>query len=112
MTEKQTEGVSILIAAFTREEAGKAVLKALKEAKKQRHVYFDAAAVITQDTDGDVHYSETDDMTAGKGASWGAVVGGVIGILGGPLGVVGAAGAGGLDRAWRHTVMPDFLMTV
>lgn len=96
MSEKQTAGVGILIAAFTKEKAGKAVLKALKEAKKEKQVYFDAAAVVTQDADGDVHYSETDDMTTGRGASWGAAVGGVIGILGGPLGVVGAAGAGAL----------------
>jgi uncharacterized membrane protein len=52
--------------------------------------------VITQDEDGDVHYSETDDMTTGTGAGWGALVGGVIGILGGPLGIVSAADAGAL----------------
>lgn len=93
---EQVASVGIMVAAFTQEKAGKAALKAMKKAKKDSIVYFDAAAVLTQDADGDVHYSETDDMTTGKGASWGALVGGVIGILGGPLGVVGAAGAGAL----------------
>ena len=96
MSVQQTEGIGLLVAAFTQEEAGKAVLKAMKKAKKEKKIYFDAAAVITQDADGDVHYSETDDMATGKGAKWGALVGGVIGILGGPLGIVGAAGAGAL----------------
>ncbi|NHZ71779.1 MAG: DUF1269 domain-containing protein [Aquificales bacterium] len=96
MSVQQTEGIGLLVAAFTQEEAGKAVLKAMKKAKKEKKIYFDAAAVITQDTDGDVHYSETDDMTTGTGAGWGAMVGGVIGILGGPLGIVAAAGAGAL----------------
>jgi len=94
--QEQVAGVGILVMAFTQEEAGKAALKAMKKAKKDKQIYFAEAAVITQDADGDVHYSETGDMTTGKGAGWGALVGGVIGILGGPLGVVGAAGVGAL----------------
>jgi uncharacterized membrane protein len=93
---EQVAGVGLMVAAFTQEKAGKAALKAMKQAKKDRKIYFDAAAVITQDADGDVHYSETDDMSTGKGASWGAVVGGVLGVLGGPVGIVAAAGAGAL----------------
>jgi uncharacterized membrane protein len=93
---EQVAGVGLMVAAFTQEKAGKAALKAMKQAKKDRKIYFDAAAVITQDADGDVHYSETDDMSTGKGAKWGALVGGVLGVLGGPAGVVAAAGAGAL----------------
>ena len=94
MSMEQTPGVALLVAAFTQEKAGKAVLKAMEEAKKEKRIYFDAAAVVTQDSDGKVHYNETDDMATSKGASWGAVVGSVIGIFGGPMGVVGGAGAG------------------
>lgn len=94
MNTGQTAGVALLVAAFTQEKAGKAVLTAMEKAKKEKQIYFDAAAVITQDTNGKVHYNETDDMATSKGASWGALVGGLIGILGGPAGVVGGAGAG------------------
>ena len=97
-TEKQevVSGVGMLVAAFTSEEAGEEALKALKQAKKQRQIYFEDAAVIRQDADGGVHYHETGDMTAGKGAGIGALVGGVIGILGGPVGIAVGAGAGAL----------------
>ncbi len=94
MNEQQTLGVGLFIAAFPQENAGKVVLKAMKDAQKEKRVFFDAAAVITQDEDGKIHYSETDDMKTGEGAGWGAVVGGVIGILGGPLGIAAGAGVG------------------
>lgn len=93
---QQVEGVGFLVAAFTDVNGGENALKSLKEAKKQKQLYFDDAAVIRQDEDGDVHYRETGDMTTGKGAGVGALVGGVIGILGGPTGIVIGAGAGAL----------------
>ena len=89
-------GVGIMVAAFTSEDAGEETLKALKNARSQRQVYFEDAAVIRQDADGDVHYHETGDVTGGKGAGIGAIVGGVIGILGGPAGIAIGAGAGAL----------------
>ena len=93
---QEVVGVGFLVAAFTDVNGGESALKALKEAKKQKQLYFDDAAVIRQDEDGDVHYRETGDMTTGKGAGIGALVGGVIGILGGPVGIVVGAGAGAL----------------
>lgn len=99
MSEAEQEsvyGVGILVAAFPNEYAGEEALKALKDAKKERKVYFEDAAVISQDAEGGVHYHETGDMSTGKGAGVGALVGGVIGILGGPAGIVIGAGAGAL----------------
>ena len=89
-------GVGIMVAAFTEEEMGEEALKALKKARSQRQVYFEDAAVIRQEADGDVHYHKTGDVTKGKGAGVGAVVGGIIGILGGPAGIAIGAGAGAL----------------
>ena len=97
MTETyEVSGVGFLVAAFTDVNGGETALKALKEAKKTKQLHFDDASVIRQDEDGDVHYRETGDMTTGKGAGIGALVGGVIGILGGPAGIVIGAGAGAL----------------
>lgn len=94
MSEQQTSGVGLLIAAFTQEDAGKVALKAMEKAQKEKRVFFDASAVITQSEDGKVHFNETDDMKTGAGAGWGAVVGGVIGVLGGPVGIAAGAGIG------------------
>jgi hypothetical protein len=70
-------GVGMLVAAFTNEEAGEEALKAFKQAKKEGQIYFEEAAVIKQDADGEVHYHETGDMTTGKGAGIGALLGGL-----------------------------------
>ena len=95
--EKQTiAGVGILVAAFPTEDGGVQALKALKQAKKEKKIHFADAAIVSQDAEGGVHYHETKDMSTGKGAGVGALVGGVIGILGGPGGIVVGAGAGAL----------------
>ena len=95
--EKQTiAGVGILVAAFPTEDGGQQAMQALKQAKKEKKIHFADAAVVSQDAEGGVHYHETKDMSTGKGAGVGALVGGVIGILGGPGGIVVGAGAGAL----------------
>lgn len=93
---QETAGVGILVAAFPGEEAGEQALKVLKEARELKYVYFENAAVIRQDAEGGVHYYETGDMSTGKGSGIGALIGGVIGILGGPPGIVIGAGAGAI----------------
>jgi uncharacterized membrane protein len=87
-------GVGLMIAAFHTEDAADKALKAMKQAKKEGNFYYEAAAVIKKEADGDVHYHETGDMSTGKGAGIGALIGGVVGILGGPLGIALGAGAG------------------
>ena len=87
--------LQIIIAAFQEEDAADQALKALKEAKREKLISIDNAAVIRKDDDGKLHIKETADMGGGKGAGVGALVGGAIGLLAGPLGVAagGALGA-------------------
>jgi len=85
--------------AFTAETAADEILKAMKEAQKKKEFYFEEAAVIKQDPAGKMVYHETGDMRTGKGA--GALIGGILGILGGPACVaLGAAAAHG-DAGFR-----------
>ncbi|HRX01706.1 MAG TPA: DUF1269 domain-containing protein, partial [Anaerolineae bacterium] len=86
--------VGFLVVAFVDENAADEALDEMKRAKKQNEFYFEDAAVIRQDANGKVHYHETGDMSTGRGAGYGAIVGGVLGILGGPAGIALAAGAG------------------
>lgn len=95
-TEQGVAGVGLLVAAFNREEAGEQALKTMKQARKDGQFYYESAAVIRKEADGDVHYHETNDMSSGKGAGIGALVGGLIGILGGPAAIAIGAGAGAL----------------
>jgi len=92
--------MQIIVAAFQDENEADQALRTLKEAKKEKLISIDNAAVIRKDEDGKLHIKETDDMGGGKGAGIGTLVGGAIGLIGGPVGVVagGALGAvvGGL----------------
>jgi uncharacterized membrane protein len=87
--------MQIIVAAFQEEEAADEALRNLKEAKKEKLISIDNAAVIRKDEDGKLHIKETADMGGGKGAGVGVLVGGAIGLIGGPLGVAlgGALGA-------------------
>ena len=87
-------GVGFLVMAFNDEKAADQALDAMKQAKKQKQFYFEEAAVIRQDVKGKVHYHETGDMGKGKGAGIGALVGGVLSLLGGPIGLAVGAGIG------------------
>ncbi len=92
-------GVGFLVMAFNDEKAADQALDAMKQAKKQKQFYFEDAAVIRQDAKGKVHYYETGDMSTGKGAGIGALVGGVLSLLGGPIGLAVGAGIGALAGA-------------
>ena len=87
-------GVGLFVAAYVDENGADQALDDLKQAKKAGDFYYDDAAVVRCDAKGKVHIKETGDMSTGKGAGIGALIGGVIGLLGGPGGVVLAAGAG------------------
>jgi uncharacterized membrane protein len=87
-------GVGMLLANYTSENAAGQAFENLKQAKDNGLFYYDDAAVLSRDADGKVDITEHGDMSTGKGAGIGALIGGVIGILGGPAGVVIGAGAG------------------
>jgi uncharacterized membrane protein len=86
--------LQIIVAAFQDEDAADGALRALKEAKKEKLISIDNAAVIRKDEDGKLHIKETADMGGGKGAGVGVLVGGAIGLLAGPLGVVAGSALG------------------
>ena len=106
MSDIQTQGVAavgFIVMAFTDETAGDEALKAMEVAKQQNQFYFENAAVIRQDANGQVHYQETGDIRTGEGAGVGALIGGMFGILGGPAGIaIGASVGAALGAAAAH----------
>lgn len=86
--------LQIIIAAFQEEDTADETLKVLKEAKKEKLISIDNAAVIKKDEDGKLHIKETADMGGGKGAGVGALVGGAIGLIAGPLGMAAGSALG------------------
>src|SRR5258708_12076540 len=84
-------------------------LPSLKEAKKERLIEIEDAAVLTKDADGKVKIKETADMRTGKGATIGAIAGGVVGLLAGPVGwaALGGGVIGGPAAKLHDGGFPD-----
>lgn len=102
--------VELIVAAFQDEQGADRALKTLQQAKKQRLIGIQNAAVIRRDKNDKLHISETADWSGGKGAAVGAIVGGAIGLIFPPsvlaAGAVGAA-VGGLGARLRDSGFPD-----
>lgn len=83
----------VILAAFKDEHAADAALEELKRAKKEHLIDIENVAVLRCDREGKVHISEPTDMGGGRGAAIGGVVGGLAGLLFGPIGLAAAGGA-------------------
>jgi uncharacterized membrane protein len=68
-------------------------------------------AVVQKAADGKISFVETKDMTTAQGAKVGGLAGAVLGIIAGPIGVIGGgaigAGAGSLAAKLRDSGFPD-----
>ncbi len=98
--------VELIVAAFQDEKSAAQALNALKQARRERLIGIQNAAVLRKDEKGKLHIQETADMGGGKGAALGGVAGAVIGLIAGPaLLVPVAVGAlvGGLAAKLRDS---------
>lgn len=68
-------------------------------------------AVVHKESDGKIRFVETKDMSASQGAKVGGLAGAVLGIIAGPIGVIGGgavgAGIGSLTAKLRDSGFPD-----
>jgi uncharacterized membrane protein len=96
-----TNPIDIVTAAFDKQSEFDAAHAALKTASKDKQITVYNIAQIRRDQDGKVHFSETRDAGAGRGALYGAAAGALVGlVLGGPVGgVVGFLAATGAGAA-------------
>ena len=94
-TSEAAVGVGMFVAAFLSDDTAKAVRKRMKKAKKKGVFYYENVAVISCKEKGKFKVKESGDMSTGKGAGIGALVGGVVGLLAGPAGVAWGLVIGG-----------------
>src|SRR6266852_7166516 len=101
--------VQVIVAAFNDEHGAENALRELKEAKKEKLIGIQDAAILRRDAGGKLHIKEKADMRGGKGAVIGGVVGAVAGLLAGTLVLATAARAliGGLAAKLRDSGFPD-----
>jgi len=93
MSNKGSSIYNILVFSFGDTETADVVVKELKDSQKLGGYKVVAEAVVVREADGSVHVHEPG--KGGRGAAIGAVAGGVLGLLGGPAGVLWLAAAGG-----------------
>ena len=93
MSNTRSSIYNILVFSFTDTHTADEVVNELKASQKLGGYKIVAEAVVIREADGSVHVHEPGE--GGKGATIGAVVGGAIGLLGGPVGVLWLAAAGG-----------------
>lgn len=62
--------VQLIVAAFPDEKTAGEALKALKQARREKLIGIQNAAVLRKDEKGKLHIQETADMGAGKGPPW------------------------------------------
>lgn len=84
---------TLLVGVFKSESGAMDAFKELKEVQKTKAIEIDSYAVVSKDEKGKVSVHDTQQ----RDTRWGAVAGGVIGLLVmGPVGAAAGAGAGGL----------------
>jgi len=95
--------IEIIIAAFQDAQTASDALDALRQARNEGLIKILDAAVLTKDEKGKVKIKDTANARAGKRAAIGAVAGGVLSLLAGPLGLMALGGGliGGLGSKLR-----------
>lgn len=86
--------IHLVAAYFDEELAAKEALKKLENVEKKQTIPFDGIAVVRRDADGKIHLREIGDTHGAQGAEIGALIGGALGLLFGPLGVIGGGAIG------------------
>jgi uncharacterized membrane protein len=104
-------GLELVVSSFRSQAGAGLVLAALLGAGGEALHGVKEIAVVRRGDDSRLHIEESHDMSAGRVAYGGGTVGLLIGILGGPLGMLvgGAAGAaiGGIAGKVIDTGIPD-----
>lgn len=95
--------IEIIIAAFQDSQTASNALDVLRQARNEGLIKILDAAVLTKDEKGKVKIKDTANSRAGKRAVIGAVTGGVLSLLAGPLGLMALGGGliGGLGSKLR-----------
>jgi len=90
----EIQHIHLVVAYFEDEDAAREALAALKEAHKKDDLPLDGAAVVHREAEDKLDLKEVGDTHAKRGAGVGALIGGALGALFGPLGVIGGGAIG------------------
>jgi uncharacterized membrane protein len=83
--------VQIIVAAFNTPDGAQKAMDTLKQAKKEHYIAIEDAAVVVKDANGKLKITDSKHRGT-KGMITGGVIGGVIGLLAGPVGWLAVGG--------------------
>ena len=86
--------LQVIMATFPDGESASDALENLSQRVKDGEINIVDAAVIEKDMDEKIHVNDTGDVSTGKGAAIGGIIGGVLGLIAGPAGAVILGGTG------------------
>ena len=98
--------LELTAAVYESEEQARRILDVLQLMHKGSTIILADLAMVTKESDGKVHIKETRELSGAKGATRGAIVTGIFGVIYPPSLIVTAAGgaaAGGLWGRFRDT---------
>lgn len=102
---------TLIAVSFDESLMAQELLLAFARLAKQNAIDIEDAAMVIKDADGKISLRQTRDVMTGQGAASGGWVGALVGIIGGPLGMLagGALGAaaGGLFAKLRDVGIDD-----
>ena len=87
---------NVVVVRFTEPSAAYQALSVLKECDAQGRIGLESAAVVERTADGQLRVPEDTDNVGPVGMASGSVIGMLIGVLGGPVGVLIGWGAGAM----------------
>ena len=106
-----TTGSTLISVRFAEPLMAQEMLLAFARLVKQGAVEMEDAAMVTKDEDAKIRLRQTRDVMPGQGAASGGWVGALVGIIGGPVGMIagGALGAaaGGIFAKLRDVGIND-----
>ena len=88
-----TENYEIMMAVFPTEDGAQGAGDALDEMARTDAIQIVDAAILVRDADGKTSVEQHSLPSVGKGAKWGAIIGGVVGLIF-PPSIIGAAALG------------------
>ncbi len=96
MSKESPREYAVGYAIFADENEARRALEDVRSLQKDRALKLVDAAVISKDLDGRIRAKDIGNIGPAKGAAAGAVMGGLLGVIFPPIGIIGAAVAGGL----------------
>ena len=80
--------VELIIATFEDENKAEELMKRIKELEKQKSLKVKDIAAIIRPKEGEVRVMDIGDVTPKRGAVFGAITGGLLGLMVGPVGAI------------------------